>query len=151
MDPAELERWLDDELKRLPRPHAPWTLAPRVLQAVQMAPAEAQTPHSWLTWSFAQQLASLAALIVVVAAVAGLWLAVRGPLVAGLSAPVVAVTTRVDEIHQRAYDITLAVRVLWRVLEPFAVGVIALLGIMLAVCAAIGAALRNLAVGGTSA
>jgi hypothetical protein len=41
--------------------------------------------------------------------------------------------------------------VLWRVLEPFAVGVIALVAIMFAACAAIGAALRNLAVGGTSA
>jgi len=123
MDPAELERWLDDELRRLPGPRAPGTLAPRVLQAVQMAPREGLTSRSWLTWSFAQQLASLAALVAVVAAVAGLWLIVRDPVMAGLSAPVIAVTTRVDEIHQRAYDITLAARVLWRVLEPSAIGV----------------------------
>ena len=151
MDPAELERWLDDELKRLPQPRAPRTLAPRVIQAAQTARPDAPAPLSWLTWPLAQQLASLVALVVVLAAVAGLWLVVRAPLMAALSAPVAAVTTRVVDVNQRAYDITLAARVLWRVLEPFAVGVIALVAIMFAACAAIGAALRNLAVGGTSA
>jgi hypothetical protein len=68
-----------------------------------------------------------------------------------LGPPVVAVTSRVVDLHQRAYDLTLAARVLWRVLEPFAVGATALVAIMFAACAAIGAALRSLAVGGTSA
>ena len=38
MDSADLERWLDEELKGLPRPRAPETLAPRVLQAVAKRP-----------------------------------------------------------------------------------------------------------------
>ena len=150
MDPAELERWLDDELKALPGVRAPATLAPRVLQAVQVDRAEA-APRSWLTWSLAEQLMSVIALVALVAGVAWLWLILRGPLLDLVSAPVVAVTTRVDSLNQRTYDITLAARVLWRVLEPFAIGVIALVAIMVAACAAIGAALRNLAVGGTSA
>lgn len=151
MDPAELERWLDDELKRLPAPHAPRTLAPRVLQAVQVARPDAAVPRSWLTWPLAEQIASAAVLVLVLAAAAGLWLIVRAPVTAALSAPVVAVTSRVEDIHRHAYDITLAARVLWRVLEPFAVGVTALIAIMVAACAVIGAAIRNLTLGGTSA
>ena len=151
MDPAELERWLHHELKKLPVPRAPEGLVPRVLQSVQAVPPETAAPRSWLTWPLAQQLASIVALVVAVAAVAGLWLIVRGSLITTLPEPVAAVATRVDDVHQRAYDITLAARVLWRVLEPFAVGVIALVAIMFAACAAISAALRNLAVGDTSA
>ena len=149
MDPAELERWCDDQMKRLPELHAPATLAPRVLRAVQTA--ERPAPRSWLTWPLAQQVASVAALVVVLLAATGLWLVVRGPLVAALSPTLVAVTSRVVDAHERAYDITLAARVLWRVLEPFAVGATALIAVMVAACAAIGTALRNLAVGGTSA
>ena len=104
-----------------------------------------------MTWPLAQQIASVAALVVVLLAAAGLWLVVRGPLAAALSPTLVAVTSRVVDAHERAYDITLAARVLWRVLEPFAVGATALIAVMVAACAAIGTALRNLAVGGTSA
>ena len=151
MDPADLERWLDDELKELPAPQAPGTLMPRVLQAVQTAREDVAAPWSWRGWTPAQQLASAVGLVLVLAAVAGLWLVVRAPLAGALQAPVVEVAGRVEAINRHAYDITLAARVIWRVLEPFAIGVVALVAIMFGAVAAVGAALRSLVWGGTSA
>ena len=151
MDPVELERWVDSELKRLPDPPAPATLMPRVLEAVRAPRADVAAPRSWLTWPLTEQLASAVALVLVLAAAAGLWLVAREPLMAALSLPVTSVGGRVDEVHRQAYDLALAARVLWRVLEPFTVGLVAVVAIAVAACAAIGAALRTLVLGGTSA
>lgn len=70
MDPADLERLLDRELKQLRAPHAPDTLLPRVLAATVRR--EAPAPRGWSTWPLAWQVASLAGMAVVLVVV---WLA----------------------------------------------------------------------------
>jgi hypothetical protein len=66
MHPVDLEILVGRELRRLPVPRAPQTLLPRVLAAVQ---AWAQRPwyeRAWFTWPVGLQIASIAALIVIV-------------------------------------------------------------------------------------
>ncbi len=63
MDPVDLERLIDGELKRLPAPQAPPSLLPRVLAA---AAASAETPwyaRPWFTWPRAWQVASAVLLV----------------------------------------------------------------------------------------
>ena len=66
MHPVDLETLVGGELRRLPMPRAPQTLLPRVLAAVQ---AWAQRPwyeRAWFTWPVGLQIASIAALILIV-------------------------------------------------------------------------------------
>jgi hypothetical protein len=131
MDPADLERLLDAELRRLPVPRAPQTLLPRVMAAVR--PAEAVS--GWSTWPRAWQTA--AAILMLAAAAGAAWLATAPPApVAGLA--------------ERAGDTAALIRVLWDVLLGPAAAYLFVLGIALTLaCAAAWAALE-LALGGAS-
>ena len=127
MDPVDLERLLDGELKQLPRPHAPRTLLARVMTATAQ-PAGAAAPSGWSTWPRAWQAAGGAA---VLAFAAGLvWLAVAPP-------PPVAQTAQ-------AAGKTIAIaRALWDVLVQPAVAYVFVLGLLLALaCAAAWTALE---------
>jgi hypothetical protein len=75
MDPDDLERLIDGELKRLPAPHAPGTLLPRVLAATRAQVPAAWYTRPWFAWPRGWQAVSVAA---VVALAAGLAL-VAGP------------------------------------------------------------------------
>jgi hypothetical protein len=144
MHPADLETLVDRELRRLPLPRAPHTLLPRVLAAVQ---AWAQRPwyeRAWFTWPLGWQLASTAALILIVGAGA-----VLVPKILDAAGAVGSTVTRgvmedVAPVAQRAEVTANTLRVIWRaLLEPlvaYASGLVVLMGLA---CAAVGAVLNR--------
>ena len=132
MDPAELERLVDRELRRLPGPRAPRTLLPRVMAAVQ---AEAPAATGWFTWPLAWRASSL--VLALVCAAGAAWLVIAPP--PGLSATA-----------QTAGQAVAVTRVLWDLLLQPAISYLFLLGVLLALaCAAAWAALE-VALGGAS-
>ena len=145
MDPADLERLIDRELRMLPPPVAPRTLLPRVMTAVQAA----QRPwysRAWLTWPLGWQAASVAVLFAVLAGIA-----VIGPPLQAAASTLPFVSSVRDDVADRARDVEVAtttVRVLWRALiapiVPYAFGLVFL---MSAACALFGTALNHLVFG----
>ena len=133
MDPAELERLLDRELKGLPSPRAPQTLLPRVIAATSgTAP---QTATGWSTWSPAWQASSVAVLLLAIATIS--WLFAAPP-------------AQVVESTRTAGEVAAVMRVFWDVLLQPVATYIFVLGLSLALaCAAAWAALE-LALGGAS-
>lgn len=69
MDPSELERRIDLDLRRLPAPTAPATFLPRVLLAARLLAARPWYQRAWRTWPGAWQAASAAALLSVIVGV----------------------------------------------------------------------------------
>ena len=144
MSPVDLETLVGRELRRLPVPRAPHTLLPRVMAAVQ---AWAQRPwyeRAWFTWPLGWQVASIAALVLIV--VGGGMLVPRTIAVAGAAAS--TFTGRVMEdvapVTQLAEGTANAARVIWRVLfEPVAIYAFAIVLLMWLACAAFGAALTR--------
>jgi hypothetical protein len=68
MDPADLERLIDRELRSLPTPRAPRTLLPAVMAAANEAANRPWYSRTWLQWPVGWQLASAVVLLGVVAA-----------------------------------------------------------------------------------
>lgn len=131
MDPDDLERLLDRELKQLPRLHAPRTLLPRVLAAT-VAPSVAT---GWLTWPRTWQAGSLAA---VTAVAIGVWMFMMAP------------PRPVTEIARTAGETATVMRALWQVLlQPVATYVL-VLGVSLAVACAAAWAAFEVALGGAT-
>ena len=58
MDPVDLERLIDRELRSLPAPRAPRTLLPRVMAAANEAANRPWYSRTWLQWPVGWQLAS---------------------------------------------------------------------------------------------
>ena len=145
MDPADLERLLNRELRALPAPRAPRTLLPRVMAAVALA----QRPwysRTWLTWPAAWQAVSV---VMLLAAVSGGAMLLPGVREAMNSLTFVAEVQ--GDVAARARDVevaTTAVRVLWNALlapvVPYAFGLVLL---MCAACAVFGTALNHLVFG----
>jgi len=145
MDPADLERLVDRELRALPAPRAPRTLLPRVMAVVALA----QRPwysRAWLTWPAAWQAVSV---VVLLAAVAGG--AMLLPNVRQAMNSLTFVAEVQGDVAARARDVevaTTAVRVLWNALlapvVPYAFGLVLL---MCAACAVFGTALNHLVFG----
>jgi hypothetical protein len=122
MQPSDLERIVDRELRRLPAPRAPHTLLPRVMAAVDAWARRPWYARAWFTWPLGWQIASIAAVALIVY---GVWMLPPAP-------PVVTTTTS-------------AGRVVWRTLiEPFLTYVAVLVVLMCLACAAFGAALNYL-------
>jgi hypothetical protein len=145
MDPADLERLVDRELRALPPARAPRTLLPRVMAAVDAA-RRPWYARAWLTWPAAWQAVSVVALM---AAVAG-----GAMLLPTLQQAMTALTFVADvkgDVADRARDVevaTTAVRVLWNALlapvVPYAFGLVLL---MCVACAVFGTALNHLVFG----
>jgi hypothetical protein len=135
MDPVDLERLLDRELKQLPHPEAPRTLLPRVLAAAARHAGESSAATGWSTWSPGWQAASVAVLMVFIAGVS--WL---------VSAP----PAPVSDVTRTAGETAAVMRLFWDVLLQPVVTYIFILGLSLALaCAAAWAALE-FALGGAS-
>jgi len=132
MDPVDLERLLDGELKQLPHPRAPRTLLPRVMAAASHA-ARPAAASGWSTWPQSRQFAALAMLAALAAGFAWLVLAPPAP---------------VAETAQSAGKALAIMRALWDVVLLPAAGYVFILGLALALaCAAAWAALE-VALGG---
>jgi hypothetical protein len=146
MDPADLERLIDRELRKLPAPRAPRTLMPRVMAAVQDAIHRPWYSRAWLTWPIGWQVASVALLLGLVAGTAMLI-----PTVQDAASALTLVSDVRGDVADRARDVevaTTAVRVLWRSLlapvVPYAFGLVSL---MCVACAVFGTALNHLVFG----
>jgi hypothetical protein len=156
MPPGDLEDVVDRALKRLPAPRAPRTLLPRVMAAVE-AERAARSPGSnrragagpWLAWPLAWQMASLAAVVVLAVGIAQLWpwteAAVRltvAPALDGVTAFVAGMAAKVTT----AASVT---RIIWNaIVQPLVAYVLVLVLVMCAACAAFGAALGRVVLGG---
>ena len=146
MDPADLERLTDGELRRLPTPPAPRHLLPRIMAAVEAAAARPWYQRAWLTWPLGWQLASAATFAAVIVGGA--------MLLPELSAAVTAlgfiadVRGDVAESARSVEVVSTTARVLWRTLlapvVPYAFGVVTL---MCAACAVFGTVLNHLVFG----
>jgi hypothetical protein len=145
MDPADLERLIDRELRKLPPPRAPRTLLPRVMTAAQQS-ARPWYSRAWLTWPIGWQVASVCLLLGVVAGTALVLPTVR-ELASALTF-VAEVQGSVADTTREVETATTAVRVLWRALlapvVPYAFGVVFL---MCVACAVFGTALNHLVFG----
>jgi hypothetical protein len=147
MDPADLERLVDRELRALPPPRAPRTLLPRVMAAVEEAAAEQPWyARTWLTWPVGWQIASLVFLFSAIAGAAILW-----PTVEAAINTLSFVTEVRGDVASTARDVetaTTALRVLWRtLLAPVVPYAFALVLLMCAACAIFGTALNHLVFG----
>lgn len=148
MNPIDLERLVDAELKRLPTPRAPRTLLPRVLAAAAAQPQSAQSDGGWMAWPRAWQLwGAIAAAVVLV----GIWrlAAVAEPFIAALLPS--AGLGHAAALTRGADDAVTVVRVLWDVLLQPVATYVSILAISLALaCALLWSAVERLAPGGAS-
>jgi hypothetical protein len=135
MDPADLERLIGRELAGLPEPRAPHTLLPAVLAATVHTGGPAAAPTGWSTWPRHWQIASIAALLLVVFGV---------PML--VSSPPDEVTSTARKVA----DTATVVRAFWDLLlRPVATYVVILAVSLTLACAGAWAALE-FALGGPS-
>lgn len=135
MDPADLERLIDRELKALPPPQAPAGLLPRVIAAASRPEGPAAPATGWSTWSPAWQTGSVALLALFLAGIS--WLFAAPP-------------ARVTDVTRTAGETAAVMRLFWDVLLQPVVTYIFAFGLALALaCAAAWAALE-FALGGAS-
>ena len=140
MQPVDLETIVARELRQLPSPRAPHTLLPRVLAAVQEWSRRPWYARAWFTWPAAAQIASVAALFLII--VGGAVLVATAQMAAGDA--LARVLNVVTPIAQRTEATMNAARVVWRALvEPLVVYVFGLVVLMCLACAAFGTALNH--------
>ena len=146
MDPADLERLVDRELRALPLPRAPRALLPRVMAAVEERAQRPWYTRAWLHWPVGWQFASALVLLGIVATGSVLLPQLRDAVMA-----LTFVANVRGDVAESARDVevaTTAVRVVWRTLlapvVPWAFGLITL---MCAACAVFGTALNHLVFG----
>ncbi len=148
MDPADLERLIDAQLKQLPAPQAPATLLPRVLAAAcRPAPWHARP---WLAWPRPWQVAS--ATLFVALGIGAAMVITGWPLAphAG-SAPLFShVGSGFSRISSVVQQTTTLARALWQVLlGPAAFWLLAVTISLSLACALFWSALERVAVGET--
>jgi hypothetical protein len=142
MHPVDLETLVDRELRQFPAPRAPQTLLPRVLAAVQQWSRRPWYARTWFTWPLAVQIASAAALILIVAGSARLIPSVQ----TAVGQTTARLMSGVTPLAQRAEATMNAARVVWHALiEPLVVYAFGLVVLMCLACAAFGAALNHVA------
>lgn len=148
MNPIDLERLVDAELKRLPAPRAPRTLLPRVLAAVDAQQQHAKPARGWAFWPRAWQFAGG---VVMAAVLVGIWrlATLAEPFISELL-PAVGLG-RAAAFTRGADDAATVVRVLWEVLLQPVATYVSILAISLALaCALFWTAVERLAPGGAS-
>jgi hypothetical protein len=144
----ELAAVIGRELRHLPAPRAPHALLSRVMAAV---PASRPAPRTWFTWPLLWQALSVAALALLVAGAALVWPTVQRATTTAMNDVTGAAATRVAAHTHGVAAIVSIASSLWRgLLHPIA-GYLFLLAVVLcAACAAFGAALGRVALGGAS-
>ena len=146
MNPVDLERLVDSELKALPSPRAPQTLLPRVMAASAALARRPWYRRAWFTWPIGWQIATVSFAI---AALTGLVMLVPDVTSVARQAPVVAdVGGEVSAAAQRVGTVTTTARVLWRaLLAPVVPYAFALVLLMSLACAVFGTVLNHLVFG----
>jgi hypothetical protein len=153
MDPtgidAELERLVGRALRRLPSPRAPQTLLPRVMAAVQSPAPTTVRARSWFAWPLVWQATSVAALVTLIVGISMLLPDAQAAAGALASRVAGGTLTRVAHFAQEAEAMAVTMGILWRtLLQPIVWYLLALLVVMSTTCAAFGAALSRVALGG---
>lgn len=151
MKSADLERLVDRRLKALPAPRAPRTLLPRVMAAVEILSSAPWYTRAWFAWPRVWQVASIAALVVLVAGVAAGWPHAEAVADALRPRPELSVPAQVTTMT-RALDASWdATRIVWRVLVQPVIGYVVVFALMMfTACVAFGTALSRVALGGAS-
>jgi len=147
MNPDELERLVDRELKRLPAPKTPPTLMPRVLMSISRPWYE----RSWFSWPRSWQAASVVTLAALIIGIGMLQPTVAGELGARFPEFLGSAGARLVAAAREIGTLASAMALVRRaVLEPILGSLAAFIVLMWTACAAFGAALTRLALGGTS-
>jgi len=142
MNPTDLETLVDRELRRLPALRAPHTLLPRVLAAVQRWSQRPWYARAWFTWPIGGQIASAAALVLIVAGSAMLLASAQ----TAIDQSAGRLLSGVTPFAYRVEATLNAARVVWRVVvEPLAVYALVLVVLMGLACVAFGTALNHVA------
>lgn len=150
IDPDDLDRVLDRELKQLPGPRAPQTLLPRVMAAA----AQARVPwyrQPWVAWPADAQTASVAVLLVVLAGLAAVFPSVQHASGVLTSALARTVPATVVDVFRWAREGAALMNIVFQVLlQPVAAYVFALAIALSVACGAFVSALDRVALGGAS-
>jgi hypothetical protein len=146
MEPTELERLVDRELRKLPAPRAPRSLLPRVIAAAEQRANRPWYARAWVTWPVAWQVASVALLFALAGGAAMLL-----PRIQDAAAALTFVDRIGGDVSARAREVevvTTAAGVVWRALlapvVPYAFGLVLL---MCVACAVFGTVLNHLVFG----
>jgi hypothetical protein len=152
-DHTDLAKQVDGALRALPTPKAPRTLVPRVMAAVELSLAPWYR-RAWVTWPAVWQVASAAALALLVVA---FWSLARLGSEAGAVADIIGSRATVAMPGSLVTFVTWAgslidaSRILWRVIvEPILGYVVMFIVVMSVACVAFGTALNRVALGGAS-
>jgi len=156
MPPGDLEDVVDRALKRLPAPRAPHTLLPRVMaavedqQAARLAGSNRRTwARPWLAWPLAWQAASLAVVVALAVGTAQLWPEAEALVRQSLGPVLDDVVTPVAGMAAKATTVASVTRIMWNaIVQPLVAYVLVLVLVMCAACAAFGAALGRVVLGG---
>jgi len=145
MNPDDLERLAHRELRRLPDPRAPRTLLPRVMAAVEAWSRRPWYTRAWFTWPLGWQVASAAALILILTG--GVMLAPRVQAVASTAITAVRVVAGGVTDAPQLETTTNTARILWRtLLEPLATYALVVVVLMFVACAVFGTALNHVVI-----
>jgi hypothetical protein len=148
MVPTELERAVDRALRSLPGPAAPPTLLPRVMAAARRK--EAARARSWFGWPVAWQVASAAAMVLLLVGIGWLLPGLRTAAAGSVSLVVSDLPQRLLAFAQDAGHAVDVMTVMWRgLLEPVLKAMFVVVIVMGVACAAFGTAL-SVALGGAS-
>lgn len=146
MTPEDLERLAHRELRRLPAPRAPHTLLPRVMAAVQAWAGRPWYSRAWFTWPLGLQVASAAALVLLITG--GVMLAPLAQAAASNAITAVRIVATGGADVARPLETTASsARILWRtLLEPLASYVLVVVVLMFLACAVFGTALNHVVI-----
>jgi len=140
----ELEEAVSTALRRLPSPHAPATLVPRIMMAVRQQAARPWYERAWLTWPLEWQTASAVVFIGISAGLVA-WLSAMDAAAGGEMLRIASDWRhRLSSGLSPAAAVLDAVSVLWRVLvQPAAGCLVALVVAASMTCAATGAVIAH--------
>jgi hypothetical protein len=141
----DLEKMMEQELRSLPTPRAPETLAPRVMAAIATRAALPWHQRTWFEWPRGWQAASAALTVAFLAALMALapWRALAGAdAVAGFVAQIKVLTASAGETAGRVLRVALP---LWNALaQEYLAYAFAFVAALVAAVAALGGAARQL-------
>jgi hypothetical protein len=151
-DPNDLAA-LQRALHALPPPPAPRTLLPRVMAAAARLEEQRTRKNAttWFMWPRTLQAASVVALALLVAGAAWIWPNVRDLVGAPVSGALAAVWMHTISVAKSTVAVVSLTSIVWEsFFQPIVRYLLVWIVLMSAACAAFGAALGRVALGGAS-